>query len=360
MLNFTDPASENLFLKKKICNAINRVINSNNYILGSEVKSFENKFAKYIGAKYCVGTSNGTDALILALKALDVKEGDEIITTAHTAVATAAAIVECKATPVFVDIDETYNIDISKIRENITKKTKAIIIVHIYGNPANLKELSKIKNVPIIEDCSQAHGAMIENKKVGNFGKISCFSFYPTKNLGCIGDGGAIVTNNIKICKKIKLLREYGWKVKNNSIIQGTNKRLDELQAAILNVKINYLDFFNKRRVIIAKKYLDLIKNKKLILPIINHNNFHVFHLFVIRVKYNLRKKIILFFKKNKINLGIHYPIPINKQEAYKKYNSKNLVYTNLFAKEIISIPIYPLLNDRKVNAIIKLLNKFN
>lgn len=359
MLNFSNPCSENLFLKKKIINKVNKIIKSNNYILGSEVNSFEKKFARYIGAKYCVGTSNGTDAIILALKALNIKENDQVITTAHTAVATVAAIIECKAIPVFVDIDDTYNIDTRKIESAINKRTKAIIIVHIYGNPVNLNNISKINKIPIIEDCSQAHGAELNGKKVGSFGKISTFSFYPTKNLGCIGDGGAIVTDNKIIYRKIKLLREYGWKIKNKSLIHGTNKRLDEIQAGILNIKIKYLDYFNNKRVQIAKKYLKLIRNNRLILPIIDDKNYHVFHLFVIRVKDNLRKKLILYFKKNKINLGIHYPIPVNKQKAYRKYDLIHLDKTNKFAKEILSLPIYPFLKKVQIIKIIKLLNKF-
>ena len=363
MIHFANPRLEYTFLKKKIDKRIKKVLDSNTYILGNEVNKFEKSFSKYIGTKYSVGVSSGTDALILALKSIGIKKGDEIITTSHTAFATIAAIVASEATPVFADIKENdFTIDTSKLLNLITKKTKAIIAVHIYGNPVEIKTLVKIakqKKIKLIEDCAQAHGAEYQRKKVGSFGLISCFSFYPTKNLSTFGDGGAVSTSNKKIYKKIKLLREYGWKKKNYSIIQSTNKRLDEIHAAILNIKIQFIDKFNSRRINIAKKYLNNIKSKNIILPKLSPSTKHVFHLFVIRIKNNLRKKFLLYLKKNKIVAGIHYPMPNHMQKPYKKYKRKELPITNRISKEIVSLPIYPMLKQNELKKIINVINNF-
>ena len=237
MIFFANPKSEYNFLKNKIDNKIKKVLNSNNYILGSEVKSFEKNFSKYLGNKYSVGVSNGTDALIIALRAINIAKGDEVITTSHTAFATIAAIVEVGAIPVFIDIKEDdFTMNPSELKKKISKKTKAIIAVHIYGNPADILDIKKIakdNKIILIEDCAQAHGAEYNKKKVGTFGDFSCYSFYPTKNLSTFGDAGLISTNNLKMYKKIKLLREYGWIKKNIGISDGFNKRLDELHAGI-------------------------------------------------------------------------------------------------------------------------------
>ena len=215
MIFFANPKSEYIYLKKKIDNKIQKVLNSNSYILRKEVETFEKNFSKYLGVKYSVGVSNGTDAIILALQAIKIKKGDEVITTSHTAFATIAAIVDVGAIPVFIDIKEDdFTIDTTQIEKKISKKTKVIIAVHIYGNPVDIKELIRIKKkhkITLIEDCAQAHGAEYDRKKIGNFGDFACFSFYPTKNLSTFGDGGAVSTNSSKMYKKIKLLREYGW-----------------------------------------------------------------------------------------------------------------------------------------------------
>lgn len=364
MIFFANPKSEYLYLKKKINNKIKKILNSNSYILGNEVRTFEKNFSKYLGVKYCVGVSNGTDAIVLALKAINVKVGDEVITTSHTAFATIAAIVEVGATPVFTDIkNDDFTIDTSKIEKNISKKTKAIIAVHIYGNPVDINELIKIKRkykITLIEDCAQAHGAEYKKKKVGTFGDFSCFSFYPTKNLSTFGDAGAVCTNNIRIYKTLKLLREYGWIKKNISQkIKGSNKRLDELHAGILNIKLAYLDYFNQKRCLIAKKYLKYIKSKKIILPNINSFKKHVFHLFVIRIKNNKRKNFLEYLKKNQIIAGIHYPIPNHKQKTFRKYKKSNLPITEEISKEIVSLPNYPLLKIGKVKKIIDIINNY-
>ena len=363
MLFFANPKSEYDYLRKKIDKKIKNVLNSNSYVLGKEVESFEKNFSKYLGVKHSVGVSNGTDAIILALQAIHIEKGDEVITTSHTAFATIAAIVDVGAVPIFIDIKEDdFNIDVSKIEKKITKKTKAIIAVHIYGNPANLYELIKIKRknkITLIEDCAQAHGAEYNGVKVGTFGDFSCFSFYPTKNLSTFGDGGIVSTNNLRMYKKLKLLREYGWVKKNVSVQKGSNKRLDELHAGILNVKLTYLDKFNHKRISIANKFLKNIKSKKLILPNIDNNRKHVFHLFVLRIKNNLRKNFINSLKKCDINVGIHYPIPNHKQKPFTKYCKTKLLITEKISKEIVSIPIYPLLKKTEISKIINVINKF-
>jgi dTDP-4-amino-4,6-dideoxygalactose transaminase len=362
MINFADPKKENNYFKKKIIKSISKVINSNQYILGKEVKDFENSFSSYIKSRYACGVSSGTDALILALKSLNIKKGDEIITTSHTAVATAAAIVEVGAKPVFADIDESYNIDINKLDKKINTKTKAIIAVHIYGNPVNIELLkNKIKKkIFIIEDCSQAHGSEIYEKKVGSIGDIGCFSLYPTKNLGCIGDGGILTTNNKKLYDNWKILREYGWKKKNFASIHGINNRLDEIQAAILNVKIQSIDMLINERISNANFYLSNIKNKNIVLPKIIGNAKHSFHLFVIRVLNNKRKLLIKKLRDSNINPGIHYPTPIHMQTAYKKYSNGDLKLTEKYAQQILSIPCYPFLEDRIKKKIINIINNLS
>ena len=292
-----------------------------------------------------------------------MKKGDEIITTSHTAFATIAAIVEVGAIPVFIDIKEDdFTIDTSKIEKKITKKTKAIIAVHIYGNPVDIVEIVRIKKkfkITLIEDCAQAHGAEYGRKKVGTFGDFATFSFYPTKNLSTYGDGGMVSTNNNKMYKKIKLLREYGWQRKNYSIQKGSNKRLDELHAGILDIKLAFLDKFNYKRISIAQKYLKKINSKKLILPKMNSLKKHVFHLFVVRVKNNQRSKFLNYLNKYNIYAGIHYPLPNHQQITFKKYCKTKLHITEKISSEIVSIPIYPLLSTKEVKNIINTINNF-
>lgn len=363
MIYFANPKSEYIFLKKKINNKLSKVLNSNSYILGEQVKNFEENFSKYLGVKYSIGVSNGTDAIILVLQALNIKMGDEIITTSHTAFATIAAIVEVGAIPVFVDINEDdFTMDVSKVENKISKKTKAIIAVHIYGNPIDILELVKIKkrrNIPLIEDCAQAHGAEFNKKKVGSFGDFSCFSFYPTKNLSTFGDAGIVSTSNKFFYNRIRLLREYGWKKKNYSSQKGSNRRLDEIHAGILNIKLKYLDFFNQRRIKIANQYLKNIETNKLLLPQVYKKKKHVFHLFVVRVKNNKRNLFIKYLNKNKIFPGIHYPLPNHRQKPFQKYCKNLLPITDKISREIVSIPNYPLLKDAEIKKIISVINNY-
>ena len=349
--------------KKQIYNSVKRVLNSSNYILGENVKNFENEFSNYIGLRYSVGVANGTDALELALKSLNIGKGDEVITVSHTALATVSAIYASGATPVLVDVSKEYfTIDTNLIKKNITKKTKAIIAVHIYGQSVNLDEILKIcksKKIKLIEDVSQAHGGNWRNNKLGYFGDLSTFSFYPTKNLGAIGDGGLISTKDKKLYLKLKSLREYGWNYNRIASITGRNSRLDELQAAILRVKLKFLNKDIKKRQLIAKTYIENINSQNVELPKICNIKDHAFHLFVIKVK--KRNLLFNYLKKNNIICGIHYPLPIHLQPGYKKIVKirKKLKNTELLSKIIISLPIYPELSIKSVVKISKLINSF-
>ena len=357
-----NPKAQYQKYKKEINKSINRVLESGNYILGNEVKLFERDFSKYIGLKYSIAVNSGTDALHIALIACGIKHNDEVLTVSNTAVATASAIVLANAKPKFVDIDkENYLIDYTKIEKSITKKTKAIIPVHLYGNTVDMDKILKIAKkykLKIIEDCAQAHGAKFKNKKVGSFGDASCFSFYPTKNLGALGDGGMILTNNLKIYTNSKLMREYGWKDRYISSIKGWNSRLDEIQAAILRVKIKYLDKDNAKRIKIAKKYIEELANLPIVLPKIQKNSLHVFHLFVIRSKQ--RNKLRSYLSKKKIYTNIQYPLPIHKQIFYKKTNMNlKLKNTEKISNEILSLTNYPELKIKQQNMLIYHIKKF-
>lgn len=342
----SNPKNQYLSHKKEIDEAILKVLNSGRYILGEEVELFEKEFAQYIGVKYGIGVGSGTEALHIALKACGIGAGDEVITVSHTAVATVSAIELCGATPVLVDIDPDFmTIDVSKIKNAISKKTKAVIPVHIYGQPADMKPILKIAHkhrIKVIEDCAQAHGAVYEGKKVGSWGDIACFSFYPTKNLGAIGDGGMIVTDDNKLFDRCRLIQEYGWRKRYISEIAGWNSRLDELQAAILRVKLKYLDNDNNLRRELVSYYSNNLKHLDIVLPKERKNNKHVYHLYVMRIKY--RNELKFFLEENKIFSLIHYPVPIHLQPAYKgKIKIVGLLNeTELVAKEILSLPLYP------------------
>lgn len=342
--------------------AIKKVLASGKLILADQVKHFEINFAKYIGTKYAIGVNSGTDALKIALKALGVGQGDEVITVSHTAVPTVSAIRELGAIPRFVDIKDDFTIDEKKIAKAITKKTKVILPVHLYGQACNMTAILKIAKkykLKVVEDCAQAHGAKIGSKKVGNFGEIACFSFYPTKNLGAYGDAGMVVTNNKKLANQCRQLGIYGMKKGYYSEVEGYNSRLDEIQAAILNAKLKFLDQWTKHRQYIAKFYLNNIKNPYIILPPVANPTNHSFHLFVIRT--NRRKKLINYLSANGIDYGIHYPLPIHLQPAYKflGYKKGSLPKTEKFASQILSLPIFPELTKRELNYIVKIINRF-
>jgi dTDP-4-amino-4,6-dideoxygalactose transaminase len=342
----------------EIESAIKKVLESGWYILGKETEAFEIEFARYLGTRFAVGVGSGTEALHLALKCLGIGPGDEVATVSFTAVATVAAIELTGASPVFADIDPiTFTMDPASLETVITPRTKAVIPVHLYGQSADMKRINRIaraRGIKVIEDCAQAHGATIEGKKVGTFGDMACFSFYPTKNLGAIGDGGTVTTNHFKLCQKARLLRQYGWKVRYISQASGWNTRLDELQAAILRVKLPYLDQDNLARRQLAELYCRGLAETDLVLPRIGKDHSHVFHLFVVRSK----KRDLLFesLRQKGIQAGIHYPVPIHLQPAYRRLNRRRLQETERAANEILSLPIYPELSFKDVGYVIKVL----
>lgn len=333
------------------------------YILGNRLAQFEEEFANYIGTNYCVGLNSGLDALILALRALGVGQGDEVIVPANTYIATVLGITENHATPVLVEPDEYYNIDVTKIEERITDRTKVILVVHLYGQACNMSkvmEIAKKHNLYVIEDCAQAHGATWNGQRVGSFGDIGCFSFFPTKNLGAFGDGGAITTNNAKIYETVQRLRNYGSKIKYHHEIEGVNSRLDELQAALLSVKLRHLDELTSERISIAHRYTNGIKNPLVSLPACRDGATQVFHLYVVRVK--KRDEFQAYLKSKGIDTQIHYPIPPHKSECYQKYgwSHAELPITEKYANEIISLPLYYGMTMEELDYVIQTINELD
>ena len=359
----TDPSKADLKIKSLILKNISNVIKKKNYVLGDNVEKFEKEFSNFCGSKYAVGVNSGTDALIISLMSLKIKPGDEIILPSHSASGTATAVVAVGAKPIFADIDpKTFLIDINDVKKKITKKTKVIIPVHIYGQSCEidtLLNLSKSKKIKIVEDCAQGHGTKFKNTHVGNFGSTGCFSFYPTKNLGAIGDGGCVITNNKKLYERLKILRNFGWEKKFDSSIIGLNSRLDEIQASILRIKLRRLNSYNNYRKNIAKKYSKFLsKNTHIDLPTLSKNSNHTYHQYVIKVSKKNRNKLIEYCKNKQVILGIHYPIPLHKQKAFimKKYF---LPHVEKISKEIISLPIFPYLKINDQMKIINLIIKF-
>ncbi len=352
----SNPKAQYLSYKNEIDAAISRVLSSGLYILGKEVQMFEKEFSSYIGVSYGIGVGNGTEAIHLALRACGIGKGDEVITVSHTAVATVAAIVMSGAKPVFVDIEPDYfTMDVKQIKNVITHRSKAIIPVHIYGQPVDMEPLMAIARkykLQVIEDCAQAHGAKIKGRFVGSFGDMASFSFYPTKNLGALGDGGMILTNNKELAKKTKLLREYGWAERNVSSFHGFSSRLDEIQAAVLRIKLKYLDEDNLKRKYIAEKFNVKLKDTNLILPKQRENTLHSYHLYVVRSK--KRNNLIAYLRDKNIYPLIHYPVPAHIQPAYSHLSSMNLAVTENAAKQVVSLPMYPELAEEDVKLIIK------
>jgi dTDP-4-amino-4,6-dideoxygalactose transaminase len=340
--------------------AFNRVLQSNWYILGKEVESFEKEFAEYMETKYCIGVGNGLEALQISLMALGIGQNDEVITTPISAVATTLAILAVGAKPIFVDTDENGLIDTSKIEPAITKKTKAILPVHLYGQAVNLdkiQQLCKKNKLFLIEDACQAHGSIYNGKKLGSFGQLNCFSFYPTKNLGAFGDGGAIVTNNKALDKICREIRDYGQVEKYVHIRYGLNSRLDELQAAFLKVKLKKLEQNNQKRRLLAKQCLKNLSNTNLEIVTQNtsENNFHQF---VIRIK--KRDQLQKFLKDNGIPTLIHYPITIPDQPFLKyQYGKLNIPAARQFVNETLSLPIHPYLTIKQVDEICEVIKKY-
>jgi len=362
MIPFGDLRRQYISIKDELDKALAGVLDSGWYILGKQVQQFENNFSAFCNKKYGVGVNSGTDALILALKASGVKPGDEVITVSFTAIPTISAIYAVGASPVFVDIGDYYTMDPDKVESSITPKTKVILPVHLYGQSCDMDPILEIANkynLKVVEDCAQAHGALYKGKKVP-VGDIGCFSFYPSKNLGALGDGGMIVTDDVEIYNKLLSMREYGQKERYYQVIDGINSRLDELQAALLNIKLKYLDKWNARRRQIAKIYFEgLQEDKNIVFPLERRDCRQIFHLFVIR--HDNRDDLREYLKNNKIQTQIHYPIPNHLQEYYvKNFNKKfNLPKTEKYSKEILSLPMFPELNDEEVKEIIKFINAY-
>lgn len=356
--NFTKMHNE---IKKEISSAINEVINNNCFIQGPNLEKFERDFSKYTGTNYCVGVGNGLDGLTLALRAIGVKKHDEVIIPSHTFIATALAVSNIGAIPVFVEPNEVdYTIDTTKIEEKITEKTKAIIAVHLYGQCADMDpimEIAKKYNLMVLEDAAQAHGALYKGRKAGSLGDIAEFSFYPGKNLGAMGDGGCITTNNEELAEKVRMLSNYGSIIKYNHDLKGVNSRLDEIQAAILNIKLKFLDKSNDYRRFVANRYLNEIKNPKVILPNISEYNIHVWHLFVVRVKN--REEFQKYLSDKGISTLIHYPTAIHKQKAYEEFNNEKYPLAEKYADEVVSLPMFYGLSEEEIDYIIDTINKY-
>lgn len=350
-------------LNNEIHEAFERVFNRSWYIGGVEDESFEKKFAEFCGSQYCVGTGNGLDALMLALKAFGIGEGDEVIVPSNTYIATALAVTYVGATPVLVEPDiRTFNMNPELIEEAITSKTKAIMPVHLYGQACdmdNIMDIAHKYNLRVVEDCAQAHGATYKGKKVGTFGDVAGFSFYPGKNLGALGDAGAIVTNEKKLADKIRALGNYGSDYKYHHIYKGNNSRLDELQAAFLSVKLPYLDKMNSERRRIANRYLSEIKNNRIILPLVPDYAVPVWHIFGIRCEE--RDLLDKYLRNAGIGTNKHYPIPIHLQECYKDlgFRRGDFPISEEISNTELSLPMYYGMTDDEISYVIKMLNKF-
>ena len=368
-MKFIDLTNQYKLIKKQIDKNIISVIKGGNFILGENVDNFEKAISKFTESKYSVGVNSGTDAIFLSLKALEISKGDEVITTPFTFFATAETIANTGAKPVFVDINpNTYNIDASKIEKAITKKTKAIMPVHLYGQMANMKKITQIANskgLYIIEDAAQALGAKMRmaNGKwqmAGSVGITGCFSFFPTKNLGAFGDAGMITTNDEKLAEKIKMLRSPGSRKKYNHEIIGVNSRLDELQAAILNVKFPYLRKWNDLRRKIAHAYTkNLSSVKQIKTPFVADNNYHTFHQYTIRTKH--RDELKEYLEKNGIPVAIHYSLPLHLQPAFKYlgYKKGDFLEAEKAADEVLSLPIYPEMDKKNQMEVVDKIKNF-
>jgi len=361
---FLDLKAQYNSIKAEMDNAISNVIENSAFVGGKAVSEFNKNFADFIGTNHAIGVGNGTDALIISLKALGLKHGDEVILPANSFIASSEAITAVGGKVVFVDCHpDYYTIDTNKIEEKITNKTKAIIPVHLYGQPADMDsimEIAKKNNLFVIEDAAQSHGAKYKNKKVGTFGDISIFSFYPGKNLGAYGDGGAIVTNDDKLAKYCRMYANHGRIEKYNHEFEGINSRLDGLQAAVLNVKLKYIDEWNKNRNKIANWYFDKLKGiKQLILPKIRPENFSVFHLFVVRVE--SRDKLRKFLKEKEISTGIHYPISLPFLHAYKYlgHTKEDFPISYNYQDKLLSLPIYPEMKEEQIDYVVRNIKEF-
>ena len=361
MILMNDFQKEYKVLRLDINKAIESVLKSGWHILGPRVKRFEQEFASFIGAKYCVGVANGLEAIQIALMACGIKANDEVLTVSNSAVATALAITNIGATPVFVDVDKYHHMDVNSIEDKITDKTTAILPVHLFGQVANMEAIIRIAKkykLKVIEDACQAHGAELNGKKAGVFGSASAFSFYPTKNLGGYGDGGAIITNDRKVFEMARKLRNYGSDVRYIHTLKGINSRLDEIQAAILSLKLKKLNSFIKNRNKIANLYFENLKDiDQITLPLVRKNSYHSFHLFVVMAKNRIN--LMEYLKEKGIQSLIHYPRPIHKQKCYAEFNKLNLPITEDNSNVVLSLPIHPYLTKKEVLTVCRHIKNF-
>lgn len=339
-----------------------RVLRSGWYILGHEMEAFEDRFAEYLGVRYCIGVNSGMDALILAVRALGIGPGDEVIVPANTYIASVLGVTENGATPIFVEPDEFMNLDPQKIEDAISDRTKAILPVHLYGQPCRMDSICEIASrhrIPIIEDCAQSHGATFADKKTGTFGQIGCFSFYPTKPLGAMGDAGTLVTDDKALAERLRMLRNYGSRKKYINEIEGVNSRLDEMQAAILGVGLTYLDEGNRERQRIAQRYLSQINCPKLQLPKTAPGATHVYHQFPILC--DKRDELQAFLLDEGIQTLIHYPVPPHLAECYRRlgYREGDYPLSERYAREELSLPIYSGLTEPEIDYILAAINSY-
>lgn len=350
-------------IKNEIKSRFNKIFDSCYFVLGPEVEEFETKFAEFCEAKYCIACHSGTSALHLALLSSGIKQGDEVILPSHTFIASAEAISYCNAKPVLIDIDpKTYLLDPREIKSKITKNTKALLAVHLYGQPAHLDPINRIcseNNLIIIEDAAQAHGAKYKNKRIGSTGSTTCFSFYPGKNLGAYGEGGAVVTSDATIANKIKILRDHGQQKKYYHDFVGFNYRMSAFQGAVLNVKLQYLDEWNRLRREKAKLYNKLLNGDNIIIPYEPDYTESVYHLYVILSK--KRNELRDYLNKNGVHTGLHYPIPIHLQKAYQNlgYKIGDFPVTERISNECLSLPLYPELEENSIKYVCELIKKF-
>lgn len=338
------------------------VLRSGWYVLGNEVKSFEEEFAAYTGSADCVGLASGLDALWIAFRVLGIGPGDEVLVQGNTYIASVMGITINGATPIFVEPDEFFNIDTTKLEEKITERTKAILVVHLYGQASKMDtvvELAKKYNLKLVEDCAQSHGARFHGKMTGTFGDVGCFSFYPSKNIGAFGDGGAVVVKDKKLAEDFRIFRNYGSEKRYYNKLVGANSRLDELQAGLLRVRLRHVEECQEERCQIAKRYLEEIRNPRLTLPRVREGATAVWHQFVLRTSH--RKELIAYLNEREIGTIIHYPIPPHLSEAYKGlgYERGSFPITEQYADEVLSIPMYNGMTDEEQTYVIEALNRF-
>jgi dTDP-4-amino-4,6-dideoxygalactose transaminase len=363
MIPFVDLHQEHLEIESEISVVLRQVLDRGWFVLGENVAAFESEFARYCGTQFAIGVGSGTEALHLALVAHGIGAGDEVISVPNTAAATALGISASGATPIFVDIDpQTHTLDVGTLQKSVTSKTKAILPVHLYGHPADMDPIRTFAadhRILVIEDCAQAHGAEYRGKKVGSLGNAGCFSFYPTKNLGAYGDGGMVVTNDEVVAERLRLLRNLGQTDRYHHIVKGFNSRLDEIQAAVLRVKLRHLDAWNNIRRKIAAIYNQQLSGLKICTPVEAAHTKHVFHLYVIRT--SGRNELQDFLTRREIQTLIHYPVPLHRQQAFSDLNtsSTSCPTAEKMAQEILSLPIYPQLPPENQTRIVQAIHEF-